>query len=488
MKAFATTQKCFFIALLVGVFVWLLFATFHPFEPRFGGERLSRWAAVFYSDSDVTPQDYDQATNAILHIGTNALPYAFKCCEARLFRIDLRQPSGFISADRLHQQSAGIFSLLGPEAKPAIPALMKILHSKNDDVVYTAISDLSSIGPAAVAPLVTVLSNGNVPARRGAAGALEFLPTPTSAAPALELCLKDEDSLVRENAALALGRFGTNSPATVVPALLNALQTETNFGVAIAFMSVLGLSKEDAPSVVPAIIRYLQRETNNWGMLSGPINVLGNFGTNAKPAVPALVHIVETKSGWQDGVFSPQMSALVALSKIDPGAEKPFVPMLVHILESKPKWPDGDDSPLKISALVALSKIDPKAAKPSVPVLLHILESKSKWPDGDDSPLKISALFVLSKIDPEAAKPFVPRLLHILESKSDWPEGYSPGQILALVALWRVDPEAAEPFFEKWKPNQASVVSDLKAFDPEAAKPFFEKWKASLTNASFSTK
>ena len=347
----------------------------------------------------------------------------------------------------LHQQSMGIFSLLGPEAKPAIPALMKILHSKNDGVVYTAILDLSAIGPAAIAPLVTVLSDSNVPARRGAAGALEFLPTPKSAAPALELCLKDEDSLVRENAALALGRFGTNLPATVVPALLNALQTETNFGVAIVFISVLGLSKEDAPSVVLAIIRYMQRETNNWGMLSGPINVLGNFGTNAKPAVPALVHIVETKSGWQDGVFSPQ-----------------------------------------ISALVALSKIDPKATKPSVPVLLHILESKSNWPDGDDSPLKISALFVLSKIDPEAAKPFVPRLLHILESKSDWPEGYSPGQILALVALWRVDPEAAEPFFEKWKPNQASVVSDLKTFDPEAAKPFLEKWKAGLTNASFSTK
>ena len=374
-ESFRDHSKMFLHRPSVGIFVWLLFATFHPFEPRYGGKRLSRWAAVF-SESGA-PQEYEQATNAIQHIGTKVLPYALRCCRARLFRIDLHQPSGFISAEDLHQQSMGIFSL-GPEAKPAIPALIKILHSKNDGVVYTAILDLSAIGPAAIAPLVTVLSDSNVQVRRGAAGALEFLPTPKSAAPALELCLKDEDSLVRENAALALGRFGTNLPATVVPALLNALQTETNFQVAIAFMSVLGLSKEDAPSVVPAIIRYMQRKTNNWEMLSGPINVLGNFGTNAKPAVPALVQIVETKSGWQDGVFSPQMSALVALSKIDPGAEKPFVPMLVHILESKPKWPDGDESPLKISALVALSKIDPKATKPSVPVLLHILESKSE--------------------------------------------------------------------------------------------------------------
>ncbi|HTQ50708.1 MAG TPA: HEAT repeat domain-containing protein [Candidatus Acidoferrales bacterium] len=441
MKAFATTRKCFFIVLLVGIFVWLLFATFHPFEPRYGGKRLSQWASIFYSDSDVTPQEYGQATNAIQHLGTNALPYALTCCRARWFRIDLRQPSGFISADHLHQQSTGIFSLLGPAAEPAIPALMKILHRKNEDVVYTAISDLSSIGPAAVAPLVTVLSNGNVPARRGAAGALEFLPTPKSAAPALELCLKDEDSLVRENAALALGRFGTNSPATVVPALLNALQTETNFQVAVIFISVLGLIKEDAPLVVPAIMRYLQRETNNWPGLSGPIQVLGNFGTNAKPAVPALVHIVETKSGWQYRVQSPQMSALVALSKIEPQAGKPFVPMLVHILESKPEWP-GDDY----------------------------------------SGLKITALLTLPKIDPQAVKPFVSRLLHILESKSDWPEGYSPGQMYTLVALWRVDPEAVRPFFEKWNPNQPWVVGDLEEFDPEAAKPFLEEWKTSVTN------
>ena len=242
----------------------------------------------------------------------------------------------------------------------------------------------------------------------------------------MELCLKDEDSLVRENAALALGRFGTNSPATVVPALLNALQTETNFGVAIAFMSVLGLSKEDAPSVVPAIIRYLQRETNNWGMLSGPINVLGNFGTNAKPAVPALVHIVETKSGWQDGVFSPQMSALVALSKIDPGAGKPFVPMLVHILESKPEWPDDDYSRLKITAL-----------------------------------------FTLSKIDPEAAKPFVPGCSTFWNQSPTGRRAIHPAKCLALVGLWRVDPEAAKPFFEKWKPNQAWVVGELENLIPK---------------------
>ncbi|MGH7993417.1 MAG: hypothetical protein ACREDQ_07870, partial [Limisphaerales bacterium] len=120
MKAFATTRKCVFIALLVGIVVWLLFAIFRPLEPRYGGKQLSQWAAVFLSDSEVTSQEYEQATNAIQHIGTNALPYALRCCRARLFRIDLHQSSGFVSAEDLHQQSMGIFSLLGPAAKPAI--------------------------------------------------------------------------------------------------------------------------------------------------------------------------------------------------------------------------------------------------------------------------------------------------------------------------------------------------------------------------------
>ncbi len=47
MKVFATAQKCFFIALLVGVFVWLLFAAFHPFEPRYQGKSFPMGCGFF---------------------------------------------------------------------------------------------------------------------------------------------------------------------------------------------------------------------------------------------------------------------------------------------------------------------------------------------------------------------------------------------------------------------------------------------------------
>jgi hypothetical protein len=203
----------------------------------------------------------------------------------------------------------------------------------------------------------------------------------------------------------------------------------------------LGLIHEKASVVVPTILHLMRSQTNQW-MIPGYIQVLGNYGTNAKPAVP----------------------------------------MLVHILESEPEWPNKDFSPSKMDAMDALSKIGPEAAKPAVPVLLHILESKPQWPDDDYSALKNSALFTLSKIDPPATKPFVPRLLHILESKFDSPGGYVPGQIFALVALWRVDPDAAKPFFEKWKPSQAWVAGALERFDPEAAKPFLQKWKETRAN------
>ena len=325
MKISAKSRRYVLFVFLAGIFVWLLFVFFRPFEPRYGGKRLSQWAAIF---SEWPPQEFQQATNAILHIGTNALPYAVQCCQARLLGIDLDQPSGFITADRLHQQSIGIFSLLGPAAKPAIPALVKALHSRNTGVANTAAEDLSAIGPAAIGPFVEMLTDSNVQVRRWAAAALEFLPTPKSAVPALELRLKDEDSLVRANAALALGRFGTNSPATVVQALLNALQTETNFMAATTFLGVLGMIKKDAPLVVPAIVRYMQRETNNWLELSGPIHVLELFGTNAKPAVPVLVNLLESNPQFP----SPESPAgyrrawvLGALEKIDPETAKPFV-------------------------------------------------------------------------------------------------------------------------------------------------------------------
>ena len=93
----------------------------------------------------------------------------------------------------------------------------------------------------------------------------------------------DENHYVRMEAAMALGRIG-GDPTVIVPALVRCLEEETN-----GFQSTL---------IITAITR---------------------FGTNARPAIPILVKIIESK---QIGVAN---HALGALQKIDPETAKPFI-------------------------------------------------------------------------------------------------------------------------------------------------------------------
>jgi HEAT repeat protein len=464
MKTSATTRRYVLFVLLAGIFVWLLCIVFNPFEPpepQYQGKKLSDWAGavdqgIFFGHL-MFPTNREQselAITAIRHIGTNALPVALKLCGAKdswpkrkleewidQHNYDVENdnlglpkdqwrseiPVNFTSAGEKHYKGANIIWALGPMAKPIIPDLIRLLE--NQDQLYDdTMRALLSAGTNAIPPLVKLLDNANPEVRLRAAFVLaDFFRPMIPLTPGSPLIVVGSEHFRPEARA-------------AVPLLLQCLENQKLDQVTrIRAIYSLGLIHEDASVVVPAMIRHMQTQTNNWILSSDYIRVLGNFGTNAKPAVP----------------------------------------MLIQILESEPEGPNKDYSPLKIDAMAALSKIGPEAAKPAVPALLHILESKPEWPQDDYSPLKNTALFTLSKIDPEAAKPFVPRLLHILESESDWPGGYSPGQMFALVALWRVDPETAWPFFEKWQPSQAWVMGELEKLDPEAAEPFLEKWNAS---------
>ncbi|MGH7977547.1 MAG: HEAT repeat domain-containing protein [Limisphaerales bacterium] len=465
MKISAIARKSVlvvFLILLAGIFVWLLCIIFQPLEshyqePEYGGKKLTDWAKGIDQNAffghPIFPKKREQselAIAAIRHIGTNALPVVLDLLTAKdsWFKVKLeefaqyydyhdwpnqrRHPIYIKSADEKQFEGVNIICALGSAAKPIIPDLIRLLE--NQDRLYDeTMTALLGAGTNAIPPLIELLNSTNQAVRLRAAIVFGnfFRPKmPSAESGGFLIAAGSEDFRPEARAA--------------VPVLLQYLENPNqNLTTRASVIYSLILIHEDASIVVPAILRLMQSQTNNW-MFRGYIQILGNYGTNAKPAVP----------------------------------------MLVHILESKSKWPHGDYSPLKISALIALSRIGSEGAKPAVPVMLHILESKPQWPDGDYSALKISALFTLSKVDPQAAKPFVPRLLHILELKSDWPGGYAPGQIFALVALWRVDPKAAQPFFEKWKPNQDWIAGDLERIDPEATKPFMEKWKASLTNAS----
>lgn len=286
----------------LGIAVWLMCLIFHPFEPRYEGKRLSAWARdisfpnwpgeVITNEptSREISDKHDQATTAIRQIGIHALPCAVKWCRARDSWLkdkletcleDRNWGIHFVSAQEKNEIGIIIIHALGPMAKPAIPDLFRMLQSK--DNMNVASYALAGIGPDAIPPLTDTLTNANPRVRMCAATGLGCLgPQARQAEPALLQCLKDEDHFVQERAAHSLGLIGGN-PATIVPALVQCLEHETD-----AFGSTL---------IIATIAR---------------------FGTNARPAIPALIKIIESKRIVVAG------HALGALRKIDPDAARPY--------------------------------------------------------------------------------------------------------------------------------------------------------------------
>ncbi len=334
MKAFATTQKCFFIALLVGVFVWLLFATFHPFEPRYQGKRLTQWAKEVCPLEPFLPNDWrspelraqnDRAVAAIQHIGAKAaLPWALKLCRARDSWLKRKLEDGIqdwvnghndqvaeynemhsgneqrseiqvhltMAADK-QEEGGNIIWALGPKAVPAIPALIQLLQSQDETFVSIASYALRGIGTNAVPPLAVLVA--------------------------------DTNSLVRCRTIRALGLFGSQA-RTAVPALVQYLESPDPTTRYCAADS-LGTIKADAPLVVPALVQCLKSGTNDVNQVSY-ILALGRFGTNAKPAVPLLVNILKSDPRFPGPeppvVAYRQAVVLGTLRKIDPEIAEPF--------------------------------------------------------------------------------------------------------------------------------------------------------------------
>jgi HEAT repeat protein len=122
------------------------------------------------------------------------------------------------------------FGAVGPGASAAVPALMKALSDRDNRVVYSACYALGKIGPEAgkedLAPLRNQLNSPDPMTRLVAALALvEILPDDLEIArqtvPLFTEGLKNPDELVRIESARALGNLG-GTAKSVVPALTQA--------------------------------------------------------------------------------------------------------------------------------------------------------------------------------------------------------------------------------------------------------------------------
>ena len=148
------------------------FASSSQREPTYRGQTLTYWLmkSCFEGDKD--------ATAAVRQIGTNALPSLTKwllyepskmklrildACE-KLPRKICNPLRDFIAGDPYWKIRPDLaeygFALLGPQAQPAAPELVRALNHHKKDYNYCRITSvLRYIGDDSLPPLVTVMTN-----------------------------------------------------------------------------------------------------------------------------------------------------------------------------------------------------------------------------------------------------------------------------------------------------------------------------------------
>src|SRR5262249_49899654 len=137
------------------------------------------------------------------------------------------------------------------------------------------------------------------------------------AIPALVAALKDAEVLVRPAAGLSLATLDPDHPA-LPPALMDMLKDERlkvqrfPYGAARqrALTALLRLKPSARKAAIPFLIEEVERHNDQQAIVA-----LGEFGADAKAAVPVLLRMLERRPPL------PEVS-ITALHRIDPEALK----------------------------------------------------------------------------------------------------------------------------------------------------------------------
>lgn len=185
----------------------------------------------------------------------------------------------------------GITSAMGEPAAPAVPDIIGLLDSKDDEIVHEAILALAAIGPASAAAsdrLLTIL----------------------------------DDSLSNQNevetrlhyaAAYCLGRIGSPGAMKALPRLKELSESSDGMQATVAIWAVLQITPNDQEqfeNAVPLLTAALASEEQTVRLEA--IIALGDLGSRAKDAVPAIELISE-----DDPVRTIRLAAQQALEKIE---------------------------------------------------------------------------------------------------------------------------------------------------------------------------
>jgi len=233
--------------------------------------------------------------------------------------------------------------------------------------------------------------------------------------PALTRALKQEDPLVRRDAAEDLGQIG--SPAADALPVLQKLaeQDADSLSRIAAAKAVISIDPKNE-TALPLFIKALQDKTAR--VRKKAAEALGDLGPGARSAVSALVKAVK------DSDPTVSWAAVDALGQMGPDAEA-AVPILIEALK---------EASTRGAAVDALGQIGRKAHS-AVPALEQVLR-------GDDVTVRWPAAWALVQIGGAGARPGVRFLL-----KPDGVPGRSvndAGEILTAPAAREALPELIE--------------------------------------------
>ena len=292
---------------------------------------------------------------------------------------------------------------LGDEAKTALPNMILLLKDNAQDVRFFAAMALGRVGAAAVPGVTGLLHDTNATVRAIAAQALGRIgPNANQSIPELKPLIQDTNAAVRTEVVLALGRI---EKEIAVPMLVDLLSRNVT-DVREAAFDALGEMGSAARAALPALTEILRgpdtvADTAHNGFYGGfyaggpkmdalqtvsymsalpqasnaiiaatsvfrgkgekglsPSLVFQAMGPNAKPAVPALIGLLQEKSGNTQGY------AAQALGAIGPAAAE-AIPALSGLLEDNNQFS-------RVSAAEALGHLGPSA----VSMLIQALQNK----------------------------------------------------------------------------------------------------------------
>ncbi len=380
----------------------------------------------------------------------------------------------------------------------SVPDLIEKLKDEEPTVRQSAADALGRIGKPAVPGLLSAMRSGNPGFLEGVVDALGKVGQP--AAPELIQALNnhDQDSQVRQYAAMALARLGTSSNE-VVHALVETLK-DSDSGVRRSVVEALGEIGPPAGDAIGSLIKTLKDQSEDSLVRRYAAHALARIGpehtevdaaltealkdNDPKVAEAAVRALAETSLATKQdesaaralGELSAQLrrgdaptrrSAATALGRMGPAAQA-VLSSLIEVVGKK-----DEDTEVRRLAAAAVGSMGPYA-KHAVPKLIEVLKDQKEAAD-----VRASAIVALGQIGPGATEAF-PALIETLRQQNQ------QFRALALVALERIGPQPKSPipaFREALAGANLETRGSAALSIQDFAKARLQQWQPLLSQA-----